>query len=271
MSVEVKYYEAGNDLNWLVRQFETIQCKRDIDILDKFIPRYDTSLVFHFKTPPLMLKPVKDHLPPFFIAPVIPQANLMQVDKENDTFIVTCKPTVLSRIFHIDLSPDPRIYIPLSHDLFYPLWQKLLHLRSTEQRIKCFSEFAGTVYQGTYTPDTIDTIYNRILETGVTTPLPEIIKGFAINERTLQRKFLKRVGISPKKLVRIVRINYLWEKIKNNSAIDYQDMIFEGNYFDQTHFIKDFKAITGETPDYFFKRDLNIVKILSGKKTDKSP
>jgi len=59
-------------MDWLVRQFETIRCKADADVLDKFIPRYDVSLVFHFKTPPLMLNPVKEVLPPFFLVPVVP-------------------------------------------------------------------------------------------------------------------------------------------------------------------------------------------------------
>jgi AraC-like DNA-binding protein len=42
-------------------------------------------------------------------------------------------------------------------------------------------------------------------------------------------------------------------------------MVFDGEYFDQSHFIKDFKMITGESPNHFFKRNLELVKVLSGK------
>ncbi len=263
--MEVSYHEAGARMNWLVRQFESIHCKAETDVLDKFIPRYDVSLVFHFKTPPLMLKPVKEVLPPFFLVPVISRSNVMRVKKDNDTFIATCRPTVLSRILRLDLSPRPHLYVPLPHELFYPLWQRLRLLQSVEEWISCFSAFVQTIHPGTYSPDVIDDIYDGILEAGVTTPLSKIAQGFHICERTLQRKFLKRIGITPKKLMRIIRINEVWKKIKNGDAIDYQDIIFEGNYFDQTHFIKDFKAITGETPDHFFKRDLTVVNMLSGK------
>jgi AraC-like DNA-binding protein len=40
--------------------------------------------------------------------------------------------------------------------------------------------------------------------------------------------------------------------------------VFDGNYFDQAHFINDFKSITGETPSYFFNRNLQITKMFSG-------
>ena len=65
--------------------------------------------------------------------------------------------------------------------------------------------------------------------------------------------------------MRIVRLNYLWTKIKYDSAVDYQDLVFNGNYFDQSHFINDFKYIVGETPNQFFNRNLEIVEYFSGK------
>jgi AraC-like DNA-binding protein len=213
-----------------------------------------------------MIKPIPESLPLFFIAPILNRANLMRIDKANDSLVITCNPTVLSRILNIDMSPNPHLFIVLPSETFYPLWQELLRLSSTEQRIKCFSDFVEVIHQGPYCQDEIDIVFNRIVELAVSTPLYEIIKSCPVSERSLQRKFLKRAGISPKMLARIVRINYLWGKIKNNQPIDYQDLVYEGNYFDQTHFIKDFKAITGETPDYFFKRDLDVVKIMSGKR-----
>ena len=76
---------------------------------------------------------------------------------------------------------------------------------------------------------------------------------------------LKEAGITPKKLLRLVRFDYLWTKINNEKTIDYQDLVFDGNYFDQAHFINDFKSITGETPSYFFNRNLQITKMFSGR------
>lgn len=266
MSVEVTYHTPSSSMQWLVNQYEFIRFDGKSKVLDKFIPREDISLVFHFHTPPFMLEPGQGLLPPYFIAPVITQANLMRISKKNETFIVTCKPSVFSRIFNINLAPESTIYLPLKKSLFEPLWKQLAHLTEFQHRINCFEEFIAACYPFVYKPDEVDDFYQSILEEGLYKPLMEIESSISVSLRTIQRRFRKRIGVCPKVLVRIVRINHLWEKIKNNEPVDYHSMVYEGNYFDQTHFIKDFKAITGETPDCFFRRDLHHVKILSGKK-----
>lgn len=88
---------------------------------------------------------------------------------------------------------------------------------------------------------------------------------FPVSQRTLQRQFIRRVGTSPKRLERISRINRVWDLISFDKIIDYQNLVIKGCYYDQSHFIKEFKEIVGETPDNFFKRDLENVKIMSGK------
>ncbi len=114
-------------------------------------------------------------------------------------------------------------------------------------------------------PDQIDDAYLRIVNSSVKTPLSALVAVSRMSASSLQRKFAKRVGVSPKLLIRITRLNYLWDRIRFDRAVDYQDLVFEGHYFDQAHFIKDFKSLTGETPGLFFKRDQKIAAILSGR------
>jgi AraC-like DNA-binding protein len=182
-----------------------------------------------------------------------------------DTFVVNCKPTVFSQIFGIDLTPVPKRSINLPHQPFFSLWVEMKDLNSTNQRIAYFTHFINSIQKIPYCPDSVDLLYDKILEKGITTPLKEIMQDCNASKSTLLRKFIKRTGVSPKTLARVVRLNYLWTKIKDEHAIDYQDLVFDGNYFDQSHFINDFKAIIGETPSYFFNRNLNVVKMFSGK------
>ncbi len=265
MAPEAEFFRPGNDISWLVKQFEAINYNVSQKLTDKFVPREDAAIVFHFGNRPRMLSPVDQALPPFFIAPLCPTANSIRLEGRTNGLIVICKPTVLSRILGISMIAGNRIYIPLSEQLFGPVREKMGRNDSPTAKIDIFTEFIGNLHKDPYVPDDTDEMYEKIINSNFSTPLREVIKGFNISERTVQRKFRDRLGISPKMLSRIVKINYLWNKTGVNEHIDYQDLVFMGNYFDQTHFIKDFKAITGETPDHFFRRNLNIAKIFSGR------
>lgn len=265
MLPEVKYYCPDADIAWLVTQFEFISYRSRRELTDKFFPREDAALVFNFRNRPQMVSPVSQILPPFFIAPVCPTANAISITGPNESMIVICKPTVLSRILGINLTPGNSIYIPLPEKLFHPLWDLMKSQEKPESKIRTFTAFIKDLCPRKYIPDETDRSYDLIMGKGINSHLNSIISEISVSERTLQRRFRNRLGVTPKMLIRIMRINYLWETTVRGGKIDHQDLVFLGHYFDQTHMIKDFKSITGETPCTFFRRNLGIARIFSGK------
>ncbi|HRN56487.1 MAG TPA: helix-turn-helix domain-containing protein [Agriterribacter sp.] len=260
----------GNDEKneWLIRQFEFHRYKGSF-LSDKFIPRPDVFVVFHFQDCPLIVDDTPIQLEPFFLAPVLPRAITLKFSGNMDTLAITCKATVLSRLFGLDMSPVSKQSISLPRHIFSPVWEAMADLRTPAERIAYFSTFIHSVQQTPYCPDAVDMLYDKIHEKSITHPLKEIMRECFASKSTLLRKFISRAGVSPKTLARIVRLDYLWTKIRDEEATDYRDLVFDGNYFDQSHFINDFKAIVGETPGYFFNRNLHIVKMFSGKPADK--
>jgi AraC-like DNA-binding protein len=264
--LEVETFDSNINNEWLVRQFENYSFDGS-QVIDKFIPRPYISVVFHFKECPHFVDEISFILDPVFLAPIIPKAISLKFQGDMDTLVVNCKATVFSRLFILDLSPVPKRIIDLPYQIFLPLWKKMAGFKNFNERIECFTEFINSIQPTTYVPDVVDVFYDKIVEKSITVPLKEIMRECYASKSTLIRKFVKRTGVSPKTLARIVRLNYAWGKIVNENAVDYQDLVFYGNYFDQSHFINDFKAIIGETPGHFFRRNLDIVKIFSGKST----
>jgi AraC-like DNA-binding protein len=70
------------------------------------------------------------------------------------------------------------------------------------------------------------------------------------------------VGVSAKAFSRTVRINNIIKDTDGNYA-DIFNIIVKYNYFDQTHFINDFKDIVGETPSHFINREKLHTKTIS--------
>lgn len=85
--------------------------------------------------------------------------------------------------------------------------------------------------------------------------IAEICSNLFITERQLERIFRQYVGLSPKFYARIIRFNYIFEHVqkKDNS---WSDIVHEAGFYDQSHFIRNFKAFTGEEPSaYLFNKD----------------
>lgn len=76
-----------------------------------------------------------------------------------------------------------------------------------------------------------------------------LVEELPFGQRRLERLFQRHVGLSPKRYARLLRVAHSRELIKlGGSATSLTDTAFTAGYFDQSHFIHDFKAVTGLTP-----------------------
>lgn len=70
--------------------------------------------------------------------------------------------------------------------------------------------------------------------------------------KQFERTFSKYVGVNPKKYASIVRFqNAIQMKRKHNNSSMFQ-LAIDNGYYDQSHFIHDFKGFTGLSPKEFF-------------------
>lgn len=72
-----------------------------------------------------------------------------------------------------------------------------------------------------------------------------------INLRAVERSFHLNIGISPKEYIRIIRFNNVLSALYNGSFKNWHELIYNFGYYDQSHFIHDFKTVTGFTPNNF--------------------
>lgn len=78
----------------------------------------------------------------------------------------------------------------------------------------------------------------------------ELSSEFYYSEKQIRRLFLQHIGTSPKMFSRIVRTNYALHLLQNRSQY-LTDIAVQAGFFDQPHFIHDFKQVCGLTPlDY---------------------
>jgi AraC-like DNA-binding protein len=86
-----------------------------------------------------------------------------------------------------------------------------------------------------------------------TNSVGSLAESLKINDRTLRNHFKKEIGISPVAYLQLLRVHQAVHDMKKplkNQA----DIYFDNNYFDQAHFIHEFKKIADMSPARFQKQ-----------------
>ncbi|MBU0476185.1 MAG: helix-turn-helix domain-containing protein [Bacteroidetes bacterium] len=79
----------------------------------------------------------------------------------------------------------------------------------------------------------------------------DIAQEVCLGIKQFERTFSKYVGVNPKKFASIIRLqNVIQMKSKHKKSMT--QIAFDSGYYDQSHFIHDFKCLTGLTPNAFF-------------------
>ena len=72
-----------------------------------------------------------------------------------------------------------------------------------------------------------------------------------LTNKSLERKFYALLGKTPKQFIRIVRFQRVIQNLSRPGDKYLTRMAYENGYFDQAHFVKDFKSLSGYTPKEF--------------------
>ena len=80
------------------------------------------------------------------------------------------------------------------------------------------------------------------------TRVDDLCSAMALGKRTLQTLFKHYVGISPKWMIQRYRLHEALARLDGHAVADWTEFALSLGYFDQAHFIKDFRVMVGMTP-----------------------
>ena len=78
-----------------------------------------------------------------------------------------------------------------------------------------------------------------------------VLKEIGLSERRFSRIFSEQVGLTPKLFQRVRRFQNTISSLPSHGNIDWAETAFANGYYDQAHFINDFRAFTSVTPSDF--------------------
>lgn len=128
---------------------------------------------------------------------------------------------------------------------------EIVQARNTQQRIEIIERFLlDKLLEQTTVDNIVKSTIDALINTNGGSSIHTILKTDLSKRRQLERKFRKQVGISPKRLGKVLRLQSAL-KMMLNEVENLTDIAYESDYFDQAHFIKDFKEFIGVSPKEF--------------------
>ena len=95
--------------------------------------------------------------------------------------------------------------------------------------------------------------WRRLVETGGRVAVGALAEELGWSRKRIAARFRAEVGLPPKAAARLLRFDRARELAEQVERPDWVRIALECGYYDQSHLINDFRAVTGRTPATFFQ------------------
>lgn len=144
----------------------------------------------------------------------------------------------------------------------YSINDQLKEAPDTSSRMALLeNQLASLLITDIHTPEAFRKLFQALEHSDQTLQLSAFCKKQQIGIRQLERMYNKYVGMSAKTFFALNRFHQSLNELLHNEYSKLSDIAYGNGYFDQMHFIRDFRRFTGETPKTFAAQNNSILQI----------
>jgi len=170
------------------------------------------------------------------------------------TIGVTFQPTALKSLFGVNANQLTDQNICITHLAKTFLTEQLLACSSLQQQVACLSTFLLTQAHDREGENKKVEYAAVALQHG--TNLSRVLHELNLSERSLERLFQTHIGITPILYARICRFQTSLALLRQGRYHSLTDIAHSLGYFDQSHFIHDFKLFSGASPGTYLRKTI---------------
>jgi AraC-like DNA-binding protein len=232
----------------------------DADICERVIPTGNVQLMFHYRTPFVVLHPDKNEFQPHSILSGLSNSfSDVSTFGQTGVVFVAFHPEGACCFFNFPLSEIENRSIDMT-DIFSremkEVEEQLCNMNTIVERTRVIEDFLWRRFSP------IPDHNHMLLKAGVQLiaqsrgqlTATKLSEHLSVTPRNLERKFSTYLGKSPKQFIKLVRFHATIADITSDKRINLTEYAYRNGYFDQSHFIKEFKALSGYTPKDFVER-----------------
>jgi len=240
----------------------------DGDIMERVIPTENVQLMFHYKNPFVVLHPFNTVVkqPRSILSGLTDTFSDVSTNGEAGVVFISFYPLGACHFFLFPLSEVENQSVDLSDVIGkeIPQIEEMLFQKKTlAGKVSVIENFLLKHFSP------IPSYDNLLLEKGLEiiknckgqTTAKSLSDNLSVTSKSLERKFSQYLGKTTKQVIKLVRFQEILMDISMNKNMPLTEYAYRNGYFDQSHFIRDFKSYSGYTPKEFVTRfpdfDLN--------------
>lgn len=254
-----EHHPPFSDLQGLVKEIWIYENEDDTPAVQKVIPDGYSEIIIHYGDPyKIKIADQWEIQSPILFSSQISHYFSLENTGKSGMIGIKLFPTTFFELFQIDIAPFSNQVISLAQiipDLIGQL-SDIKHQKSTELKVQAAQDWLISHLPKRKTSKTREAV-ELILEKKGLLDFEQLESKTGLSSRQIERVFKKEVGLTPKFYSRIIRFNYIFEVMKNEKD-SWVKTALQSGYFDQSHFIKNFKEFTGEEPSSYGFDEVNL-------------
>jgi AraC-like DNA-binding protein len=147
--------------------------------------------------------------------------------------------------YQVDGAPDSR-YV-LDKDIVF-INEQLQAAASFDRMVSIIEAFFLKKLKQLRPALPVDSVLTDIVKKGGLMTVDEMAHSACVSFRQLERQLQQRIGMSPKFFARLTRFTKAWAMKEGNPTMSWTNISYQCGYYDQMHFIRDFKDFAGVPP-----------------------
>jgi AraC-like DNA-binding protein len=188
----------------------------------------------------------------------------VEEDIATGTIVVEFNPQGAYRFFQISLNDIKNQIHPLTDIIGIvgkQLEEQISNVESVDDKIVLLQQFLLKQFMLQSEDSIFEYCVAKITSSKGKITIKELEKKTGYSSRWLNMKFANKLGISPKNLSTIIRFNQYYNAVANNKELNFMQNAFYDHYYDQSHFLKEFKRFTGQSHSGFENATNNFGKL----------
>lgn len=239
----------------------------DANVVERVIPMENVQLMFHYKNPFIVYhsNDTISQQPRSIISGLSDSFSDVSTNGETGVVFIGFYPTGACHFFNFPLSEIENQSIDMAdiYNAEISRVEEMLFLTDTlPEKVAVLEKFLLSRYSPIPAYDCL------LIQNGV-----EMIKKYkgqtsaailsdhlSATTKTLERKFSFYLGKTTKQIIKLIRFQEILQDFSMNKDLSLTEYAYRNGYYDQSHFIRDFKTYSGYTPKDFLARypDFNI-------------